>query len=256
MPLRRALTILASLVVVAMVAVTTYGLLDLAAGHTSEARAAYPDVRSIVVEDGNSDVRLVGAPAGTRLQVVARVREGLRSPERRVERLAGGELRLSSSCPAFLGGNCGVDYEVRVPAGTEVRARTTAGDLWASGLRGARPVVLQTAAGDIEARDVRAPRLRLQSSAGDVTAGEVRAPEVDVVTSAGDVTVELLTIPERLSARTSAGDVELGVPDAVYRVEADSNAGDVVADAVRRDPSATRLIEADTSAGDVLIEPR
>ena len=68
------------------------------------------------------------------MQVVARITEGLRTPGSSAERAADGTLRLSASCPGFLGGQCGVSYEIRVPSGTLVRAEADAGDVVAEDL--------------------------------------------------------------------------------------------------------------------------
>ena len=142
---------------------------------------------------------------------------------------------------------------MRVPAGTEVRARTGAGDVEARALRSTAPVVLHSSAGDVDVRGAAAPSLRLTSSAGDVTAEGVRAAHVRAHSSAGDVELALLQPADRLDASSSAGDVELAVPDAIYRLDARSSAGDVRRDDVRTDPASRRTLHAESSAGDVEI---
>jgi len=89
---RRALLALAAVIALAMVALGTLSLLDLAARHTTEERATYTDVRALVVDDA-SDIRLTSARAGAPLQVVARVTEGPASPERRARRAARGAVQ-------------------------------------------------------------------------------------------------------------------------------------------------------------------
>ena len=128
--LRRALAVLAGLLAVLLVALGALNLLDLASRHTSIERAAYSGVRSLEVDGG--DVRLTSAPAGSRLEVVTRVTEGLRKPGRAVERDPSGTLRLSSSCSHLFTGQCNVRYDIRVPEGTNVRADTGAGDITSS----------------------------------------------------------------------------------------------------------------------------
>jgi DUF4097 and DUF4098 domain-containing protein YvlB len=184
------------------------------------------------------------------------VTEGLRAPGRSAERTAAGELRLSSSCPGFFGGQCAVDYTIRVPSGTVVRAEADAGDVVAERLTATEPLVLGTSAGDITASDVTAPSIELSSSAGDVEARDLSAERIDLHSSAGDVVASLATPARRLVAESSAGDVELLVPNAVYRVDATSSAGDVDAGALRTDPSAQRAITAHSSAGDVRVAAR
>jgi hypothetical protein len=255
LPVRRALLVVAALLALFLVATGTYNVLDLASRHTTTERSSYADVRALVVEDA-SDVRLTGAPAGAPLEVLAHVTEGLRAPSRSAERAADGGLRLSSSCPGFFGGQCGVDYEIRVPSGTVVNVQASAGDVVAEDLATTRPVKLSTSAGDVTAVGVSAPSITLTSSGGDVQARGLSAERVDAESSAGDVVAALKTPAEQLLADSSAGDVELLVPDAVYRVDATSSAGDVDASNVSTDPASSRRITAHSSAGDVRVTAR
>jgi len=254
-PVRLALLVVAALVALFMVAAGTISILNLAAHHTTTERASYDGVRALVIDDA-SDVRLTGAPAGAPLELVAHVTEGLRTPGRSVQRGASGTLRLSSSCPSFFGGQCDVDYEIRVPSDTLVRAQAADGDITADDLVSTEPIELKSSAGDVTATNVSAPVVRLSSSAGDVDARGVSADRVEADSSAGDVLVGLATSAERLVADSGAGDVDVLVPDAVYRVEATSSGGDVDASDIRTDPNAHRTISARSSAGDVTVAAR
>ena len=191
-PVRRALLAVAALSSLAMVALGTYELLDLAARHTTDERRTFPGVRALVV-DGASDVRLTSARAGAPLTVVARITEGLSSPERNVQREPDGTLRLSSDCPGLFGGHCAVRYDIRVPSGTVVRAEASAGDMLATDLRTTEPLELSSSAGDVTAIGVSTPSLTLSSSAGDVRASGVQADRISVRSSAGDVSASLLS---------------------------------------------------------------
>ena len=253
--LRRLLAALAALVALAMVAGATVGLLDLAARETTTVRSNFDGVRALEV-DGDADVRITGAPAGSPVRVVMRVTEGLRSPERRAERDAQGTLRLSSSCPAFFTSQCAVRYEVSVPPDVRVRAGSSAGDVVAEDLVTDQAVALETSAGDVSATGVNAPSVRLHSSAGDVVGRGLGSERVDASSSAGDVRVSLLVPPLALVADSSAGDVEIVVPDEVYRLDADTTAGDVDTREVRVDPDSRRSIRARSSAGDVRVDVR
>jgi hypothetical protein len=253
--IRRALLVIAGLVALFLVALGTYNLLDLASRHTTTAQASYDNVHALVVEDA-SDVRLTSAPAGDPLRVVTHITEGLREPGRSAERTGGGGLRLSSSCPGFFGGQCSVDYEIRVPAGTTVNVSASAGDVSAEDLKTTQPLELHTSAGDVSATGVSAPSIELSSSSGDVQARRLSGDRIELDSSAGDVVASLETPAEQLLAHSSAGDVELLVPDAVYRVDATSSAGDADADNVRTDPESPRSITAHSSAGDVRVTAR
>jgi Putative adhesin len=254
LPLRRALFVIAALFAVAMVAFTAVNLLDVASRHTKTERASYEGVRSLVIDDAG-DVRLVGAPAGEPVQVVARVTEGLSSPGRSAERSAGGELRLSSSCSGLLDSWCSIDYEIRVPEGTVVRAQASAGDIVAERMTTNRPLELDSSAGDVTAIAVTAPAIALSSSAGDVEASDVSSRRVLAESSAGDVAVSLRTPPDRLLAESSAGDVDVLVPDVVYNLSASSSGGDVDA-RVASDEESERELTAQSSAGDVTVAAR
>ena len=254
-PARRALAVVAGVGAVLLVVFGAVNLLDLASRHTSVERASYTGVRSLEIDGG--DVRLTSAPAGSRLQVVARVTEGLKAPGRKVERSPSGTLRLSSSCPGLFSGQCSVRYDITVPEGTNVRAETGAGDIRAGNLRSRVPVVLETGAGDITVDRGRPRRpSSCRRAPGDVDAEGVRAARVKVRSDAGDVSVGMVEAADLLDAGTSAGDVDLSVPDATYRLQAETSAGDVDSSGVRTDPGSPRVIRAETSAGDVRIVTR
>ncbi len=255
-PVRRALLVVGAVVALLLVAEGTMHLLQVATRHTTTEVATYRGITALEIDD-DSDIRLTSAPAGTPLEVRARVTESLIKPDWRAQRRDGSTLHLSSSCsPAIFADICGVDYDIRVPSGTAIRADTSAGDVVAENLRSTMPVRLDTSAGDITVIGATAPELRLSASAGDIRAGGVRADRVQVETSAGDVRVSLLGLADELSATSSAGDVELVVPDALYRVETDTSAGSIDDQEVRTSPDATRTIRAVTSAGDIRIEAR
>jgi hypothetical protein len=248
--------VVAGVVAVLLVAWGAMSLLQLLTRHTTTEVDTYRDVSALVIED-DSDIRLTSAPAGAPLEVRARVSESLVTPERRVERGDDGVLRLSSGCsPAVFAEFCSVDYDIRVPAGTAVRARTSAGDVEAEDLRTTLPVELHSSAGDITVTGAVTPALSLTTSAGDVRASGIRADDVSAESSAGDVRLSLQGLADTLDAHTSAGDIQLVVPDAVYRVETSTSAGDVDDRDVDTSPTASRSIRAVTSAGDIRIEAR
>jgi DUF4097 and DUF4098 domain-containing protein YvlB len=254
--LRRALTVVAAIVALLLVAWGAVSILQLATRHTTTEVDRYRDITALVIEDA-SDIRLTSAPAGAPLEVRARVTESLVTPERQARRGDNGTLRLSSSCsPGFFAEWCGVDYEIAVPAGTAIQARTSAGDIDAQDISTTLPVELHSSAGDITVIGALAPSLRLSTDAGDVRASGVRADEVIADSSAGDIDASLLGPAERLDVRTSAGDVDLVVPDTVYRVETTTSAGDIDTQTIRTSPTASRSIRAVTSAGDIRIESR
>ena len=136
---RLALYALFALLGLFLVGLGAISLLDQAARKTTVQVDTYTGIDALVIDDA-SDVRLTSAPAGGQLRVRARVTEGLRSPERDVER-SSGTLRLSSSCGFLFGdSNCNVDYDIAVPAGTAVSVDASAGDVRAEDLTSTVPV--------------------------------------------------------------------------------------------------------------------
>jgi Putative adhesin len=254
-PVRLALYVLFGLSGVFLVVIGASSLLDQAARKTTTEVTGYTGVNTLVVDEA-SDVTLTSAPAGGRLEVRARVTEGLLTPDRNVEQ-SGGTLILSSSCGFLFGdSNCSVDYRIAVPPDTAVRVDATGGDIKAEDLRSTVPFDLESSSGDVSLTDVTAPELFLSSSAGDVDAADIRADRVVAESSAGDVSLSLRSAPTRVDADSSAGDVEIVVPDEPYRVDADSSAGDVDTRRVDTDPDSERVIRARSSAGDVTVEAR
>lgn len=253
---RQGLLVVAAVVALLFVAWGAVNLLQLGTRHTTTEVDRYRDVTALVIDDA-SDIRLTSAPAGAPLEVRARVTESLVTPERRVRREDDGSLQLSSSCsPSLFASWCSVDYEIAVPAGTAISARTSAGDIVAENLRTSLPIELHSSAGDITVIGAAAPALSVTTSAGDVRASGIRADDVTAETSAGDVRLSLLGLAEAVDARSSAGDVNLVVPDAVYRVQTNTSAGTVDDQEIRTSPAASRSIRAVTSAGDIRIEAR
>src|SRR5215213_7352880 len=146
---RRALTVVAAVIALVFVFWGTINLLQLLTRHTTTEVETFRDVTALLVED-SSDITLTSAPAGAPLEVRARVTESLVAPERAARRRDDGTLVLSSSCsPALFADWCSVDYEIRLPAGTAIQARSSAGDIRAQNLRTTVPAELHSSAGDI-----------------------------------------------------------------------------------------------------------
>jgi hypothetical protein len=254
--LRTALLVVAAVIALLFVFWGAISLLQLGMKHTTTDVRTYRDVTALVVDD-DSDIRITSAPAGTPLEVRARVTESLVAPERRAQRSGDGTLELSSSCsPDLFAGFCSVDYEIAVPAGTAIQADTSAGDITLRDVRSTAPTELHSSAGDITVIGAVTPALRLSTDAGDIRASGVRADEVTADTAAGDIDASLLGLAERLDVRSSAGDIGIVVPDAVYRLVTRTSAGDIDDQEIQTSPDATRSIRAVTSAGDIRIEAR
>jgi hypothetical protein len=228
------LTLLGALFALALVGLGAWTLLDLSARHTFDAHRAFQGVQSLTVNDDGGDVRLTGAPAGSKLTVTEHVTEGLSVPHRHVQRTAGGKLALRASCEAVFSSECGVDYVISVPSGVAVRVNSGAGDVSAVGLSSRASIYLE-------------------SGAGDVRSERTNAANVTLSTGAGDVSAQFLRPPALLIAESGAGDLSLTVPNVSYALQASSGAGSVSDSHVKVDPSSRRVIRATSGAGDVRI---
>ncbi|HZE04580.1 MAG TPA: DUF4097 family beta strand repeat-containing protein [Solirubrobacteraceae bacterium] len=228
----RALTIVGVLTTSSLVAFGALNLLDLAASHSFIIRARYAGITALVIDSGSGSVRLARAPAGSQLSVTERVDEGLSKPRREALRSAGGVLRLKTRCGQLP--HCGVSYDIAVPKGVAVNARSAAGTVTADGLTTGRS-------------------LHLHSGASNVTARRISAPIVDVSSDSGTVSAQLTNPAQTLSASSGEGDVRLRVPNISYAVNARAPAGTVSDHSLRTDPRATHTITATSAAGNVTI---
>jgi hypothetical protein len=254
--LRTALLVAAAVIALLFVFWGAISLLQVATRHTTTEVRTYDDVTALVVDD-ESDIRITSAPAGAPLVVRARMTESLVTPERHARRGDDGSLIISSSCsPALFSGFCSVDYDIAVPAGTAIRADTSAGDVTLDDVRSTVPTELHSSAGDITVMGATTPALRLSTDAGDIRASGVRADVVEADTAAGDIDASLQGVARRIDVRSSAGDIGMVVPDVTYRLETRTSAGDIDDQDVRTAPDAPRRIRATTSAGDIRIETR
>jgi hypothetical protein len=210
---RRSLIVIGTLFVAAAVAAGAFNLLALASTHRFSLRSTYTGIRSLEVDGGSGDVHLTGAPAGSAVVVVAHVTESFGAPHRRALHPRPGALRLSYSCPSG-GVQCGVSYDVTVPAGVPVTAHTGDGNVGATGLD--------------------SPQIRLESGNGDVAASLSRPAA-------------------RLTANSGNGDVSLVVPDVSYAVTASSGNGNVTDRSLTVDSQSPRRIDANSGNGNVAI---
>jgi putative acetyltransferase len=140
---------------------------------------------------------------------------------------------------------------VHLPAVAAVDARTAAGRLSVTGVRG--DVTLTSKAGKLRVRDA-CGRLRLTSSAGAIEGDALRSAEVETRTDAGHVLLTFAAPPTHVQVTAAAGAVELALPGGPYAVDASSSAGRVHV-TVATDPASSRRVVARSSAGSVRVVP-
>lgn len=219
------------LVTLLCVAVGALGILDELSQDTRTTVRDLGAVRSIdlVADDGDVEIRATDRRQAT-LKVIEET--GLfGGPDVNVS-TAGGQVRLDSDCMALVFGNsCSVKWILNVPRGTTIRSRSDAGDVALTGVDGA--LGIDTGSGDIVARDVRSPRVRLH-------------------TGAGDVDLRLASAPRAVRTETGSGDVRVLAPGGPYAVTVETGSGDQDVD-VPTDPGSSRTMRAQTGSGDVEI---
>jgi DUF4097 and DUF4098 domain-containing protein YvlB len=159
-----------------------------------------------------------------------------------------------------------VDFTVQVPAGTEVEASTTYGEVSASGLTGG--AVLASGSGEVSASGLEG-EVELRSGYGDVTLEQAEPDSVTARSSSGTVSLEQVDVSgavelssgygnvsfeggtaDKLTASTSSGRVTLTDLSIAGAVEANSDYGDVTVTRV----AAAGGYDLGSSSGDVSLD--
>lgn len=146
-----------------------------------------------------------------------------------------GVLTADATCPDTgpLTGHCSVDFELVLPAGTDVELHAVTGDIDVRGMSGT---------------------IRASTDTGGIRLDEVSSATMRATTSTGNVRVKMAAPPVNITARSSTGNVTVKVPDdgTVYRVVTGTSMGNRSV-RVPTDPTSSRVIEAVTSMGDVKV---
>jgi hypothetical protein len=181
-------------------------------------------VHTLVVKGHTGDVRVTGGGSTVSVTEKQSYRD---SPPHTTHDVAGGTLTLTYDCQ-----DCGVGYEVHVPADTVVTVTEDTGDVSLAGLSGAVEASTQT---------------------GDVTATGLSARQARLTAETGDVRAEFGATPTSVYATAQTGDVGVTVPQGTsYTVRADAATGDVRVGVARADDGA-HSITASAQTGDVTV---
>ena len=142
----------------------------------------------------------------------------------------GNTLALQGNCQG-----CGdIDYEIRVPAGVDVTAKTGSGDVRLDGALGT--VALQTGSGDVDA--------------------DLAAQSLTARTGSGDMKLRLETAPSQLTANSGSGDVDIRVPDGQsYVLDTHTGSGDLDI-GIPQTNGADHRVQVQTGSGDISIRGR
>lgn len=226
---------------VAAIAWATFNVVSLVAHEerTETDTYAAAGLTVLAIETDTGRVRVTASETD---QVVVRTRisDGLGDSRRTVETIDG-ELQLSGSCPAVVGGTwCRVGYDVEVPRDLAVTIVADNGSVEVVGVAGALAVDADN--GSIELRDVRGPVVASTDN-GRVEATALRAATVRADSDNGRVELSFATAPTMVDARSDNGSVVVTVPDTgeAYVVTLDNDDGDQQLD-VRVDPTSERQL--------------
>ena len=184
-------------------------------------------ISALTVDAGGGDVtvRTGGAPGTVEVTRTTRSTEAL--PALGPTSWQGTTLTLPGECDG-----CGeIDYEIRVPAGVDVTAKTGSGDIELDGALGT--VSLQTGSGDVDA---------------DLAAGSITTR-----TGSGDMDLRLGNAPTQVTANSGSGDVDITVPGGQsYAVTSRTGSGDRDIN-VPQQSTSDRKIEVQTGSGDISV---
>ncbi|WP_017592157.1 DUF4097 family beta strand repeat-containing protein [Nocardiopsis potens] len=249
---------------------------------------SFDGAEGLVVENRTGGPVTVTEGGGESLRIESELRNTLlNKAESELDQDGDGVVRAVAECEGAFGAACSVEYEITVPAGTEVTVETVSGEVELAGLTG--PVQVDTTSGEIEASDL-SGSADLRSTSGEIdvsgatgdalraatTSGEVDLEGVDTAeleaesvsggigveggfdaarlsTTSGSVEVEAERPFERLTAETVSGGVELRVPEGrTYDVRTDTTSGSAEV-GVDTAEDAESLIDASTTSGSVEI---
>lgn len=174
---------------------------------------------------GAITVRSVGAEEEP--QVVARAQSSFRDP-----RITADGTAYRSRClpPTWLD-TCQVEWEVRLPAGTDLEVRSAVGSIRLTGLEG---------------------RVTASNSIGDIVISDSASTVLELDSSIGDVLLTSTVAPESVTAQSSLGDVRVLVPDdgTRYRVDLSTSLGET-RNELGNSTDSDRTVELTSSLGDV-----
>jgi hypothetical protein len=200
----RAVLPIAVLAAVLICAISGFGLVGLAFGHSEEHNHTITGhIDGVVVEGASGDVSLMAASVED-VTIHERRRYGWREPRVRVD-LRDGVLHVRVRCGSFSGG-CADDLDIVVPHGVRTAAvRSGSGDISLAGLTG-DVFTATTDSGKVRANRITGA-VRLRSDSGDIQAGDISGA-VAMHTDSGDVDGHGLTATAT-RASSNSGDVRV-----------------------------------------------
>ncbi|WP_373560440.1 DUF4097 domain-containing protein [Streptomyces sp. Ag109_G2-15] len=200
-------------------------------------------VTSIRLDSGNGRVKVDASADASTISVHRKVNYRGDKPSGTSFSVNNGVLMLSGC-----GKNCGVEYDVKVPAGLPVTGGTSNGSLE---LTDVGAVDVHTSNGEIAVNSATGP-VKLRTSNGGVNVKDVKGGDIDTQTSNGEVTIQTAT-PQNIKARTTNGSLTVTAPPAKYQISAHDSHGDKKV-AFKNDPSGKYRLDLSTTNGDLTVK--
>lgn len=192
------------------------------------------EMTRLVVDNSVGEVVVREAAAGAEPE--ARVTEtwGLQRPEVSVDS-ADGTTTLRGRCDGPTFGQCNTDWQIVVPAGTQVELRNDVGSVRASEISGDLDVDLDV---------------------GEVEVLAATSEEIAVRVGVGSAAVDAAEPPRRTTVRTDVGDASVTLPgEADYRVTASTETGSLT-NTLGDDPRAEHVVDIGVDVGEATLSPR
>lgn len=202
--------------------------------HTAVSEHEIPaGLTSLAVRADVGEIRVRVVAAGEEPHAVSTSRASFSDPAIGVTH-SGDTTRLDSDCtgPNWLD-PCEVEWDVLVPAGTDVDLQTSVGEIHVAAVSG---------------------ELRARTSVGDVVVTESASPVLNLQSSIGDVNVNSTVAPDSVTVLTSTGDVRVALPGdgTEYRLDAETGIGETT-NQVGDDRTSSRVLTLQTSIGDIFV---
>ncbi|WP_329564874.1 DUF4097 family beta strand repeat-containing protein [Kitasatospora sp. NBC_01266] len=181
-------------------------------------------VHTLVLQGKTGDIRVVGAGGGVHVSEHQNYSDAAPASTHVV---ADGTLTLTYTCSR----DCGIDYQVDVPADTVVEVSTGTGNVHLSGLTA---------------------RVRASTGSGQVEGIALGSADADLSSDTGDVTASFTGVPTSVTAKTATGNVKVVLPAGGYAVKAEADTGSVTV-AVPQDAASGHAIDAESDTGNVTV---
>lgn len=202
----------------------------------------------------SGDIRVTESSGATRIEVVRTLHwddaDDASKPVR-ADRFDGPVLDLGYDCPGGPGDVCSVDYDVTVPTGTAVTARTSSGDLEIIGAAG--DVEVTSGSGDVRLSGA-AGSVSVTTTSGDLRATDLTGPDFVAIVKSGSIQTTFAEVPDSVTIKATSGDTSVAVPkqSAGYAIDVVTASGDQMISADRT-ASSPYKITVQVTSGDVLV---